>query len=53
MIKDLSNFVQRLYVFELCAASLLEYCEGKYHGPMPDEIDALIQMAFITFIQET
>jgi serine/threonine protein kinase len=44
MIKDLSNFVQRLYVFEFCAASLLEYCEGKYQGPMPDEIDALIQM---------
>ena len=32
-------------MFELCGASLLVYCEGKYQGPMPDDMDALIQMA--------
>lgn len=30
---------------ELCAASLLDYCTGKYRGPIPAKIEATIQMA--------
>ncbi len=41
----LSNDRVRLYALELCAATLLDYCKGKYTGPMPSKMEAMIQMA--------
>ena len=34
-----------MYALELCAATLHDYCKGKYKGPMPGRIEALIQMS--------
>ena len=35
----------RYIVLELCAASLEDYCEGKYQGPMPTDEQVLFQLA--------
>ena len=35
----------RYFVLELCAASLEDYCKGKYQGPMPTDEQVLFQLA--------
>jgi serine/threonine protein kinase len=35
----------RYFVLELCAASLYDYIQGKYQGPMPTDEQVLFQLA--------
>ena len=35
----------RYFVFELCAASLSDYIQGRYQGPMPTDEQVLFQLA--------
>lgn len=47
MHKDLFDtlyFNNRRLALELCAATLDEYCKGKYLGPVPEDLEALKQM---------
>ena len=35
----------RFFVLELCAATLEDYCKGRYQGPLPGEGECLLHMA--------
>ena len=42
---DLSIIEIRCFALELCAATLHDYCTGKYNGTMPNEWECLLDMA--------
>lgn len=45
LIVNLFSHYKRYIILELCSASLEDFIESKYDGPMPSDLDVLIQIS--------